>query len=736
VSITDTDRRVDLVVSGMTCAACASRIENKLNRLDGITASVNYATESANVVIDDPTRTAGEVIDALIHTVRSIGYDAALPAPLGAPIADSGGGTGEPESDTVDPALVVLRQRLLTACLLGLPVLVMSMIPALQFRNWQWLSFALAAPVATWCAWPFHRTAWKNLRQAEATMDTLVSVGVTAAFAWSAYALFFTPAGDNGMTMSMSIVPQRGDSHHLYLEVASATVALILLGRWFEARAKHTSAGALRALANLQATAAHVLMPDGSEQVVPASSLTIGQHFVVRPGERIATDGVVVDGHSAVDNSLVTGESMPVEVTTGDSVIGATVNTVGRLVVRAERVGSDTTLAQIHRLVQQAQTGKAPVQRLADRVSGVFVPVVVTLAVATLGWWWARTGSASSAMAPAVAVLIIACPCALGLATPTALLVGTGRGAELGILIRGPHVLEDTRRVDTVVLDKTGTITTGQMRVAAVHGSDTLAVAAAVEAGSEHPIGVAIVAEAVARGLTPVAADGIRSHPGSAISGSVQGREVWVGRPEHTDSGTHLTRVEVRIDGEAIGTIDLGDDLRDSSIEGIARLRALGLRPVLVTGDHAGSAVAVAAEVGIDSAEVRAGVLPDGKVDVIRELQAAGRVVAMVGDGINDAAALAQADLGISMGSGTDVAKEASDLTITRPSLVTAADSIRLGRRTLAVIKGNLLWAFLYNVAAIPLAMSWRLSPVVASAAMAFSSVFVVSNSLRLRRFR
>jgi Cu+-exporting ATPase len=736
VSITDTDRRVDLVVSGMTCAACASRIEKKLNRLDGITASVNYATESANVVIDDPTRTAGEVIDALIHTVRSIGYDAALPAPLGAPIADSGGGTGEPESDTVDPALVALRQRLLTACLLGLPVLVMSMIPALQFRNWQWLSFALAAPVATWCAWPFHRTAWKNLRQAEATMDTLVSVGVTAAFAWSAYALFLTPAGDNGMTMSMSIVPQRGDSHHLYLEVASATVALILLGRWFEARAKHTSAGALRALANLQATAAHVLMPDGSEQVVPASSLTIGQHFVVRPGERIATDGVVVDGHSAVDNSLVTGESMPVEVTTGDSVIGATVNTVGRLVVRAERVGSDTTLAQIHRLVQQAQTGKAPVQRLADRVSGVFVPVVVTLAVATLGWWWARTGSASSAMAPAVAVLIIACPCALGLATPTALLVGTGRGAELGILIRGPHVLEDTRRVDTVVLDKTGTITTGQMRVAAVHGSDTLAVAAAVEAGSEHPIGVAIVAEAVARGLSPVAADGIRSHPGSAISGSVQGREVWVGRPEHTDSGTHLTRVEVRIDGESIGTIDLGDDLRDSSIEGIARLRALGLRPVLVTGDHAGSAVAVAAEVGIDSAEVRAGVLPDGKVDVIRELQAAGRVVAMVGDGINDAAALAQADLGISMGSGTDVAKEASDLTITRPSLVTAADSIRLGRRTLAVIKGNLLWAFLYNVAAIPLAMSWRLSPVVASAAMAFSSVFVVSNSLRLRRFR
>ncbi len=723
---------VDLDLTGMTCAACANRIEKKLNRLGGVTATVNYATERASITVAD----AGVDTAALVAAVESIGYGAHVPAPPQA---------GQPDAN--EARVADLRRRLLLATALGLPVLLVSMVPALQFRGWQWVALVLATPVAAWSAMPFHTVAWKNARQAEASMDTLVSVGVIAAYGWSLYALLATSAGDIGMNMPMSLVPQRGDSHHLYFEVASTTVALILAGRYFEAKAKRRAGGALRALLSLGADTASVLQPDGSELTRPTAALRVGDRFVVRPGERIATDGEVEDGSSAVDMSLVTGESVPVEVGPGDGVTGATINTNGRLVVRATRVGADTALAQMARLVEAAQSGKAPVQRLADRVAGVFVPVVIVLAVATWGFWTARTGSVTQAIGAAVSVLIIACPCALGLATPTALLVGTGRGAQMGILIKGPEILESTRRVDTIVLDKTGTVTTGTMAVVAVQptsawgGSedDLLAVAAAVEAASEHPIAAAVVRAASERRLVVPGVEGFAAEAGVGAHGTVNGRPVHVGRaaPDEvpTDGGPH-TVIAVRVAGELAGTISVADTVKPSSAAAIDRFRRLGLRPWLLTGDNAATATAVAAEVGIGPANVIAGVLPDGKVAEIVRLQAAGRVVAMVGDGVNDAAALAQADLGIAMGTGTDVAIEASDLTLVRSDLAAAADAIHLSRRTLAVIKGNLFWAFAYNVAALPLAMGWLLSPVVAGAAMAFSSVFVVSNSLRLRGYR
>jgi P-type Cu+ transporter len=715
---------VDLVVTGMTCAACAARIEKKLNRLDGVTATVNYATERANVDFDP----AAVTTDRLIDVVSSIGYGAELPPSGAAPAPSAGEGEADPRSDANAAPLVALRQRLIGATVLGLPVLVLSMIPALQFRNWQWLVFALAAPVATWGAWPFHRAAWKNARQAEATMDTLVSVGVIAAFGWSTWVLFATPAGDNGMSMSMSLRTTRGD-HHLYLEVASAVVALILAGRYFETRSKRRANGALRALVELGAKQATRIDADGVERLVPLGELVVGDRFAVRPGEKVATDGVVEEGASAIDASLLTGESVPIEVGPGDAVTGATINSGGRLIVRATRVGADTALAQISRLVEQAQSGKAPIQRLADRVAGVFVPVVITLAVATFGFWFGRTGSVADAFGPAVAVLIIACPCALGLATPTALLVGTGRGAQLGVLIKGPEVLESTRRIEVIVLDKTGTITTGRMALERIEGDEAaLRLAGAVEGASEHPIARAIVGAARERfgDLPPV--ERFVSTPGVGVSGEVEGHQVVVGRGS--------VGVDVSIDGEYRATLFVADRVRPTSAAAIAELKKLGLRPVLLSGDHEATARQIAGVVGIAPDDVLAGVLPEGKVSAIAELQAQGHTVAMVGDGVNDAAALATADLGVSMGTGADAAIEASDLTLVRADLVAAVDALRLSRATLRTIKGNLFWAFAYNVAAIPLAISGLLSPTVAGAAMALSSVFVVSNSLRLRRFQ
>ncbi len=724
--------RIELELTGMTCAACAARIEKKLNRLEGVSASVNYATEKAVVSFDGQHVVPSD----LVATVESIGYGARVPTTAAGDV-----GTANAADAVGDPLL----RRLVVAGVLGAPVLLLSMVSALQFRNWQWLAFAMSAPVATWSAWPFHRAAAKNLRQAEASMDTLVSVGVLAAFGWSTYALFFTSAGDNGATMQMSLLSSVGEAHHLYLEVASTTVALVLMGRWFEARSKRRAGGALRALLHQGASEASVLDDAGAERVVAAGDVRVGDRFVVRPGERIATDGVVVEGASSIDTSLITGESLPREVAEGSPVSGATINVDGRLVVRATRVGADTMLAQMARLVEQAQSGKAPVQRLADRVAAVFVPVVVALAVVTFGFWFARTGSLVDAMGPAMAVLIIACPCALGLATPTALLVGTGRGAQLGILIKGPEVLESTRRIDTVVLDKTGTLTTGVMEVAQVLPasadvtvSEVVRLAAGVEQGSEHPVARAIVRRAAGDGVTLPTLTGFRNEPGVGAAGTVDGVDVRVQRaaaPAVGPASEPGTRVDVLRDGEVIATIVLADQLKDTSSAGVAALARLGLRPVLLTGDNRATAVHVAAQVGIDAADVHADVLPAGKLAVVRELQAAGRVVAMVGDGVNDAAALAQADLGIAMGSGTDVAIEASDLTLVRAEVTAVADAVRLSRRTLATIKGNLVWAFGYNVAAIPLAASGRLSPVVASAAMAMSSVFVLTNSLRLRRF-
>jgi Cu+-exporting ATPase len=734
-------RVVDLEIGGMTCAACASRVERALNKVDGVTASVNYALESARVQV--PV----DLDDAqLIEAVEGAGYEARRPG-----AADGADSDGEDDSGP-DP----LRTRVALVAALAVPVIVVGMVPSWQFTNWQWLSLMLTFPIATWGAWTFHKAAWANLRRGAATMDTLVSVGVAVAFAWSIWALYFGDAGVAGLRHEFSWTADREHAASaVYFEVAAATTLFLLAGRWFESRARRRGADAIRALADLGAKDVARLRPDGTEERIEIAALAVGDRFVVRPGEKIATDGVVREGASAVDAALVTGESVPVEVTGGDAVIGATINVGGRLVVEATRVGGDTTLARMAELVADAQSGKAPVQRLADRVAGVFVPVVVLLAVATLGYWLGRGESLASAATPAVALLIVACPCALGLATPTALLVGTGRGAQLGVLIRGPEVLEATRSVDTIVLDKTGTVTGGRMAVVeivAAEGVDrdhAIRLAAGLEAASEHPIARAIAA-VVADGQRPPVTD-FQASAGLGVRGTVEGFVVTAGRRSHAEtSGLVLppelaeahdraeavghTAVVVGWDGEVRLVVAVADTVRPTSAGAVAALRALGLEPVLLTGDHEEVARRVADEVGITT--VRAGVLPEQKVAEVRRLQAEGRVVAVAGDGVNDAAALAQADLGLAMGGGTDAAIAAADITLVRGDLTAAVDAIRLSRRTLRTIKVNLLWAFGYNVAAIPVAASGLLNPMLAGLAMAASSVLVVTNSLRLFRFR
>ncbi|MCI1017202.1 copper-translocating P-type ATPase [Microbacterium sp. C5A9] len=736
--MTDTAVSYDLDISGMTCASCAARIEKRLNRMEGVSASVNYATEKAHVDAG-----AGVAVDDLIAEVVRTGYSAAVPR--------------EDAHDIADPAYRRLRLRLIIAAALAVPVIALSMITPLQFPGWQWVSLVLATPVVTWAAWPFHRAAVLNARHRAVTMDTLISVGVTAAYLWSLYALFFGTAGMWGMTHPFRFAIERGDGlGSIYLEVAAGVTMFLLLGRFLEQRSKRRAGAALRALGELGAKDVAVLR-DGVEERMPLDRLRVGDAFVVRPGEKIATDGIVRDGTSALDASMLTGESVPVEVRPGDSVTGATVNVGGRLVVTATRVGADTQLARMARLVEQAQSGKAEAQRLADRLSTVFVPIVFAIAALTLVVWLAIGGGAAAAFTAAVAVLIIACPCALGLATPMALLVGTGRGAQLGVLIKGPEVLESTRRVDTIVLDKTGTVTTGRMTLLEVipaageDSDDVLRAAAALEDASEHPIAQAIVRGALERGGDLSTATDFRSFGGRGVTGVVDERAVVVGRPTFlADWALTLddelatafanaeddarTAVVVAWDGRVRGVLVVADQVKPSSAEAIAALRGLGLDPVLLTGDNARAAERVADGIGIS--QVRAGVLPEGKVAEIVALQQRGRVVAMVGDGVNDAAALAQSDLGIAMGTGTDAAIEASDLTLVRGDLWGAVDAIRLARRTLGVIRGNLFWALAYNVAAIPLAALGLLNPMLAGAAMAFSSVFVVLNSLRLRRFR
>ena len=743
-----TSNEIQLDIGGMTCASCAASIEKKLNRMDGVVATVNYATEKAKVSY------TGAVTPAdLIAQVEATGYIARVPQ-LRAPRA----GEGTAPAMVEDPTPILLRRLILSAAL-AVPVIALAMIPSLQFDRWQWLSLTLTTPVITWGAWPFHRAAWANLRHAAATMDTLISIGTLAAFGWSLYALFIGHAGALSMRHGFSIRPERGmGSSQIYFEVAAGVTVFILAGRYFEARAKRRAGAALEALLELGAKEVAVLRND-LEARIPVDQLVVGDRFVVRPGEKIATDGIIEQGRSAVDASLLTGEPVPVDVAPGDRVTGATINTSGRIVVRATRVGADTALAQIGRMVEDAQNGKADVQRLADRVSAIFVPVVIALAFVTLGFWLtaATQDGATTAFTAAVAVLIIACPCALGLATPTALMVGTGRGAQLGILIKGPEILESTRQVDTIVLDKTGTVTTGAMALVEVVTTDAtteaeaLFLAASLESASEHPIARAIAAGAVAQGIELVDPEAFTNTEGLGVQGVIDGHIVVAGRERFlTEWSLHLdnrlsaardvaeaagrTAIFVGWDGLARAVISVADTVKPTSADAIAELRRLGLRPILLTGDNERAARAIAAQVGID--EVIAEVLPAGKVDEIRRLQAEGSAVAMAGDGVNDAAALAQADLGLAMGTGSDAAIEASDITLVRGDLLAAVDAVRLSRATLRTIKANLFWAFAYNIAALPLAAAGLLNPMLAGLAMALSSVFVVSNSLRLRRFR
>ncbi|MCW2924761.1 MAG: copper-translocating P-type ATPase [Thermoleophilia bacterium] len=736
-----TTEHVELPITGMTCASCATHVERSLNKLDGVSATVNYATERATVDYDASRADT----DALLEAVAAAGYAASLPA------AVDDGATADDEDHTAP-----LRRRLVISAALAAPVLLMSMVPALQFDDWQWLALQLATPVIVWGAWPFHRAAWTNLRHGTATMDTLVSMGVLAAWLWSLWALFLGDAGMPGMRMGFELLPDASEaSGHIYLEVGSAVTVFLLAGRYFEARAKRRAGAALNALLELGAKDVAVIDAAGNERRVPVADLGVGDSFVVRPGEKVATDGEVLDGSSSVDQSLLTGESVPVLKRAGDTVAGATINGQGRLVVRATRVGADTALAQIARLVTDAQSGKAPIQRLADRVAGVFVPVIIVIAALTVGFWLVNGAGLTYAFTAAVAVLIIACPCALGLATPTALLVGTGRGAQLGVLIKGPEILESTRRVDTVVLDKTGTITEGRMTVAHItaHGADeadVLRLAGALEHDSEHPIAAAIARAARDRAGTLAQAEHFTNREGLGVEGIVDGHAVVVGTPrlmrdwsltvpdaltsarDRAQAGG-ATAVLVAWDGAVHGLIEVSDTVKETSAEAIAQLRRLGLHPILLTGDNESTARAVAATVGID--EVIADVLPADKADVVRGLQARGRTVAMVGDGVNDAPALAQADLGLAIGTGTDVAIEAADITLISGDLRDAATAIRLSRSTLRTIKQNLAWAFGYNIAAVPLAAAGLLNPLIAGLAMALSSVSVVANALRLRRF-